>query len=597
MVSSGLFILPSLVYAHSRTSIIAAYFLAGILLLPSLFSKSELLTAMPKAGGSYFFMERSFGPLLGIFGGLSSWFSISLKSAFALLGIGIFIEQLLPSFDYSYLKIISSFICIFFVIVNLINIKLGSRMQNIMVIFILLACGVYVILGAYNTRADNFLPLFKGGIKELFMVTGMVFISYGGVTKIASIAEETENPSSVIPKAMFLSFFVVQVIYCLCVGITIGILGEKELLTTLTPLTKGAIKIGGQALGVVLSSAALAAFFTTAAAGILSASRIIFALGRDNLAPYYLSKLTAKTKIPYLAVITTGLFIVLAIIFLDIEGLVKTASALMILLFIFDNLAVIVMRESKIINYRPSFRSPFYPYVQVLAVLIYIFLIIEMGKVPLFFSLLFLLVSGGWYFIFARNLKRQSALMHLVERITARELVDTSLEEELKLILHKRDNIVADRFDHLITSCPILDLQSSISRDDFFDLLAETFSLRLNIDKSIIKKLLIERENASTTVIEKGLAIPHIIVEGENKFEIVVTRAKKGIKFLPSAEEVRVCFALAGTYDERNFHLRALMAIANIVKEKDFLQNFMQAKNTQHIRMLILSSTRGRVLK
>ena len=47
MISSGLFILPGLAYFKSGPAVILAYLLAGILVLPSMFSKAELATAMP----------------------------------------------------------------------------------------------------------------------------------------------------------------------------------------------------------------------------------------------------------------------------------------------------------------------------------------------------------------------------------------------------------------------------------------------------------------------------------------------------------------------------------------------------------------------
>ena len=55
MISSGLFVLPGLIYAKIGPAVIIAYIIAGIFVLPALFAKIELITAMPKAGGSYFF--------------------------------------------------------------------------------------------------------------------------------------------------------------------------------------------------------------------------------------------------------------------------------------------------------------------------------------------------------------------------------------------------------------------------------------------------------------------------------------------------------------------------------------------------------------
>ena len=68
-----------------------AYFLAGILILPAMFSAAELSTAMPKAGGAYYFLDRSLGPLAGTVGGLGTWLALVLKSAFALVGMGAYL--------------------------------------------------------------------------------------------------------------------------------------------------------------------------------------------------------------------------------------------------------------------------------------------------------------------------------------------------------------------------------------------------------------------------------------------------------------------------------------------------------------------------
>jgi APA family basic amino acid/polyamine antiporter len=84
MISSGLFILPGLAFARCGPAAILAYIIAGILVLPTALSKAELVTAMPKAGGDYFYITRSLGFAAGTIAGLASWLSLSLKSAFAL---------------------------------------------------------------------------------------------------------------------------------------------------------------------------------------------------------------------------------------------------------------------------------------------------------------------------------------------------------------------------------------------------------------------------------------------------------------------------------------------------------------------------------
>lgn len=89
MISSGLFILPGLAHAQAGPAVVVSYLLAGLLAMTGVLSIAELATAMPKAGGDYFFITRGMGPAAGTVAGLLSWLSLSLKSSFALVGAAI----------------------------------------------------------------------------------------------------------------------------------------------------------------------------------------------------------------------------------------------------------------------------------------------------------------------------------------------------------------------------------------------------------------------------------------------------------------------------------------------------------------------------
>ncbi|MFQ3344478.1 MAG: APA family basic amino acid/polyamine antiporter, partial [Candidatus Thalassarchaeaceae archaeon] len=92
MLGSGLFVLPALAMlqmgggSSPAGGIWLAYLLAALVILPAAISKSELATAMPVSGGSYVFIERTFGPLIGTISGLGLWGTFMLKSSFALIG-------------------------------------------------------------------------------------------------------------------------------------------------------------------------------------------------------------------------------------------------------------------------------------------------------------------------------------------------------------------------------------------------------------------------------------------------------------------------------------------------------------------------------
>ena len=93
-LSSGLFLLPGLAARDVGPAVVLAYLLAAVPLVPAMFSVVELATAMPRAGGAYYFLDRSLGPLAGTIGGLGTWLALTLKTAFALVGLGGCMERL-----------------------------------------------------------------------------------------------------------------------------------------------------------------------------------------------------------------------------------------------------------------------------------------------------------------------------------------------------------------------------------------------------------------------------------------------------------------------------------------------------------------------
>jgi len=595
MISSGLYVLPGLAFAKAGPSIVLSYALASTLVIPVMLAKAELATAMPKAGGSYFFIERSMGPLAGTFAGFASWFSIALKAAFALVGISALASLYFPSIDGWMFKMVANTACAAFMIVNLLSAKGSARLQVFLVVGLLLSLIFYCAFGVQEVDVYRFEPFVPNGLDSIFAVAGMVFVSYGGLTKVASVAEEVENPGRNLPLGMFLAFTVVSGLYLLTVFITIGILPAEELSGSLTPIVAGAKATMGTTGVIVIQIGALLAFATTANSGILSASRSPIAMSRDGLLPEVFCKVSKVHKTPYVGVLVTGAFIMCVITFLDIVDLIKTASTMMLIMFMLVNLSVIIMRKSGLQNYRPTFKAPFCPALQIATLIIYVFLIFEMGTVPLLLSGGFCLLTFVWFFFYTyRNIDRQSALVYLVERMTAKEIERPGLEDELKQITIERDDISLDRFDHLVKSASVLDIDHQIMARDFFHMISEHLSKELSMPEEVLYEKFLERERSSSTVLEPGLAVPHAIIEGENKFSMVLVRCKEGIIFSDLEPPVRSAFVIVGTRDERNFHLKVLMNIAKVVSNETFKEYWLAAEGEEAIRDVVFLSERSR---
>jgi len=595
MISSGLFVLPGIAFALAGPATVIAYVVAGLLMIPAMLAAAELATAMPKSGGSYFFVERSLGPLMGTIAGFALWFSIALKATFAMIGIGALATALLPGSGEWTIKLVAASACLIFMTTNIVSVKGTGRVQIFLVFALLIILILYVAKGFSAVQVSRYTPFVPAGIQSIFAVAGMVFISFGGLTKVVDVSEEIHNSKRNLPLGMFLAFIVVNLLYLVVVFVTIGLVPAEQLAGSLTPISlAGQIALGRWG-SLVIGIGALLAFATTANAGILSSSRTPMAMSRDGLLPEVFSRTSKIFRTPHFSIVITCTAMVFVIMVLSIEQLVKTASTIMILMFILMNASVVIMHHSGIQSYRPKLTAPLNPWLQIATIIAYVFLIFEMGYIPLAITGGFAIMAMLWYLIYIqRKIDRESAIVYLVKTIVSRHIQRTGLEEELKQIALQRDEIMPDRFDKLVENCTILDIDNSISAKELFKLTAKELVHCTGLDEEKLYELFIGREKESTTVVKPGLAIPHIVVAGTNVFEILLVRCKKGVVFSELGEPVKTAFILIGSSDERNYHLRALMTIAHIVSESDFERRWFQAKNVEQLRDIVLLSGRKR---
>lgn len=590
MISSGLFVLPGLAYGRAGPAIVVSYLLAGMLAATGMLSTAELATAMPKAGSDYFFITRGMGPAVGMVAGLFNWVAFSLKAAFALVGMAAVVRLLAP-ID---MRITGVTLGVAFVVLNLVGIKEAARVQLALVVCLLALMLLYVIRGLPAVNVERYADFAPRGAASVFSTAGFVFVSYGGLLKIASVAGEIRNPGRTIPAGMILSLLVVSVFYALMITVTVGVLPAEQLDGTLTPITDGARAFMGGGGQIAIGIAAALAFLTTANAGIMTGSRYLLAMSRDGLLPQTVSRVGARFRTPHVAILVTGILVILPL-FVDLRILVESASIGLILTNILANISVIMLRESRLQNYRPTFRSPLYPWVQVAGIIGFVFVLFEMGVEAFAISAL-LAVSGFclyWFYGRAR-VQRESALLHLIQRITAKELVTGTLEAELKQVIRERDEIVLDRFDRILEGCIVVDTDESLPAEDFFGVAADRLSQRLGIDRRNLFDALVARERESSTVISPGLAVPHVVIDGEHVFDILLARSRKGFVFDPRKPGVHSVFVLIGSRDARNFHLQALSAIAQIVQEPGFEKRWLEASGEQGLRDLVLLAERKR---
>ncbi len=597
---SSLFILPGLAYSIAGPAVLISYLLAGFLALTGLLSQAELASAMPKAGGTYFYVTRSMGDAVGTVYGLITWLSLALKVAYELVFMAALLIMLTHQAPGMQIPL-AILLCGGFMFLNIVGAKEAGRLQMILV----LAIGAILIFFCFKaySRMDviNFSPFTPAGLNAILPATGFVFISYGGLLKVASVAEEVKDPGKNIPRAMILAFITIIIIYLSVIFAAIAVAGgpvsSSPLAGSRDPLADAIKLFTGNYGHILITVAAVMAIISSANSGIMAASRYPYALSRDEMLPSKLGILSTRFKTPHYSLFITCAVIAL-VMFANIQTLVKAASAVLILTYIFSCLAVIILRESHIQNYKPQFKSPLYPWTQVIGMVGLIFIMYETGVKAFLCSFVFVGIGFAVYWFYGKkHTGREYAILHLIERISDRKLTDHRLESELKDIVHERDLVLKDRFDHLIEECPVIDIEKSVTLAEFFRLAAEKMSDDLEMPESEIYNMLIAREMESSTVLNEFLAIPHIVIPGAKHFDLLIARCREGIKFNEKHPAIHTVFILMGTRDERSFHLQSLAAVCQIIQNENFENNWLSAKTEKALRDVILLGKRQRQRK
>ncbi|THB78842.1 MAG: potassium transporter TrkA [Desulfobacteraceae bacterium] len=183
---------------------------------------------------------------------------------------------------------------------------------------------------------------------------------------------------------------------------------------------------------------------------------------------------------------------------------------------------------------------------------------------------------------------KEQALLHIVEKVRAREFSSKPAKKEMERIIRKEEEVTQDDIDEVIRHSITLDLTEQMSLEKFFLAISHPLSERLDISASSLLAMLIEREKEMSTVLSPDLAVPHIIVEGEDQFCLLLVRCIPGIHFSQAAPAVSAVVVLVGSRDRRTTHLKALSAIARIALDPHFKNKWERARNEDGLRRILL---------
>ncbi|MCY4733004.1 amino acid permease [Natronomonas gomsonensis] len=424
MIGAGIFVLPGVAVnadGGAGPIVVVSFIVGGVIAMVNALSVSELGTAMPKAGGGYYYINKSLGPMFGSIAGMGDWMGLAFASAFYCIGFGQYLAVFvgLPAIPgLNSIQVGALVAGAIFIGVNYIGAKETGGIQTMIVGLLLSILAGFSVAGFfsfdYATLAGNEGGLAPGGYGAILPGTALVFVSFLGYAKIATVAEELKNPGRNLPIAIIGSVGIVTVIYAILVTTMLGVVPWPELSQD-APVAQAARVAFPESIGpitgvaggaaAVMTVGALLATASSANASILASARINFAMGRDKIVTNWLNEIHPNYATPYRSILVTGGLIVLFIALLgqDIEILSKAASVLHLIVYALMNVGLIVFREADTPEYDPDFTVPLYPLTPILGAVLSLGLVAFMDGIEIALSGAFVVAAVAWYFIYARD--------------------------------------------------------------------------------------------------------------------------------------------------------------------------------------------------
>ena len=524
---SGIFVLPGVAFGITGPSVSLAFLVAGICIIPAVLSKAELATAMPKSGGTYVYIDRAFGPLFGVVSGIGLWLSLLLKSAFSLVGLSAYL-YVLVELDSFYTTIVAIVSLLLVLVLNLFGVKKVGNAQLAIVGISVTSLVVLIAVGFNSVSVVPPTEFLSDGTLGFFGGVAFLYISYAGVTKIAAIAGEISQPEKNLPRTMIISLLLIMAVYVCVSMVLVRFVDGTALSTDIRPIYTAAAEIGGPIAGYIAGVVGVMTLLSMANSGLLASSRFPFAMARDGALPKVFTSISKQYLTPVFSIIITAVAIALAIIFLDVVKIAKLASAFKVLMFVSVNLAVIVFRETNAQWYRPKFKSPLYPFVQILGILSGLFLLAFLGLQALL-SVLAVFVIGFLVFLaYGRKTNRSGLLSNygifsFLFRGRRAGTSDTELDQEevIEGVYSSDSQIVVPLLGDETSPEMIVEVASSINPKDSVNAINiieapdQTFLEDVNLispkDESVKRRILSLRESKNTKVTFESLPTHDVV--------------------------------------------------------------------------------------
>jgi len=324
VIGVGLFTVGANVVGLMGASVILATFVAMLISIYPALLYAEMGAALPYAGGTYKYASIGLGKPFGMLAGWNFIISLVSVTSGEALAFSFYFKTLFRAFGFE-LPVsdvaIASAAVIVFIFTNIRGVEMTGRLQNGFMFFFWGVAIIWFITMLPNVHLENFvqIPDFVDFSPKSFIGNvALIWWCFAGFETCCAMGEEIKYPHINIPRALFLSPFIVFAVNAAFQWFLAGIVPAETLPSIAeasAPYADAMIKAGilGFPLALLAAGIAFGGDFSTLNASIAVPPRYLFTMARDGAMPRIFAKVHPKFQTPYISIIVLGVLTVLLI--------------------------------------------------------------------------------------------------------------------------------------------------------------------------------------------------------------------------------------------------------------------------------------------
>lgn len=356
VIGAGVFVLTGLeANVDAGPAIILSYVISGLSALLSVFCYTEFAVEIPVAGSSFAYLRVELGDFVAYIAAGNILFEYVISGAAVARAWTSYFTSLLDhspddfrihtnlAKNYNLLDPIAIGVLLLVGLIAIMSTKATSRLNAVSTIVHIVLIIFVIVAGLSKADTSNYTPFAPFGAKGIFRASSVIFFAYVGFDAVATMAEETKNPSKDIPLGLVGSMAIIITAYCL-MAVTLCLMQSYVDIDQNAGYSVAFEKVGMKWAKYIVDLGALIGMTTALLGGVVGQARYLTHIARTHMLPPWFSLVHEKTGTPINSTLTLVLATAIIAFFTELGILSKLVSISTLFIFTLIAIALLVRR-------------------------------------------------------------------------------------------------------------------------------------------------------------------------------------------------------------------------------------------------------------